>query len=87
MPSGDVSLAARRRSTKFRRSMLERFDEVILEIAGAVGLRPEADPAGHRRAQHRIVGGDQVRVGRAFPARRRLGADTASVLEEFGIAC
>ena len=54
---------------------LLRAHDVVLEIAGAVGLRPEADLAGHRRAEHRVVCRKQVRIRRASPARDGLAAE------------
>jgi hypothetical protein len=56
-------------------ALLASHDE-ILEVAGAVALGPEAHTAGHRRAKHRVVGGEEVRVRRvAVAARTRLPAE------------
>src|SRR5262245_31998087 len=39
-------------------------DEVILEVTRAVGLGPETDTTFDRRPQHRVVLGNEIRVGR-----------------------
>ena len=49
---------------------LLRADDEILEVAGAVGLRPQPDSARHRRAQHRVVVREQIGIRRrVVPSR------------------
>src|SRR3954464_9683178 len=45
-------------------------DRVILEVTGAVCLRPQADVAGYGRAQHRVVFGEEVGIRRGAVASR-----------------
>src|SRR5436305_1814924 len=43
-------------------SPLLRADNVVFEITGGVGLRPQPDFAIHRRLQHRVVLHEQIRT-------------------------
>src|SRR5262245_4147035 len=47
-----------------------RDDDVVLEIAGAVGLRPQADAPGQRRPQDRVLLRVEVGGGRRTVASR-----------------
>src|SRR5437870_5160164 len=57
------------------RCSLLRRDHVILEVAGAVGLRPEADLAVDRRAEYGVVLREEVFMRQTSAARLRLGAE------------
>src|SRR5262249_17146035 len=58
-----LSASAAPGHTEERTLPLPHGDHVILEVARAVGLRPQANPARHWWLQHGIVCGDQVRIG------------------------
>src|SRR5262245_56155778 len=45
-----------------------RADDEVFEVTRAVGLRPEPHLAGDRRLQHRVVGGEEIRVRRRATA-------------------
>src|SRR4051812_14613307 len=60
--SSTCSVTARARAEAELRSL--RADCVVFEIAGRVGLRPESDLAGDRRAKDRIVRGEEIGVRR-----------------------
>src|SRR5437016_2120574 len=47
----------------------------MLEVARAVGLGPQPDPARHRRTQYRIVDGEEIWIRRSFLARYRFRAE------------
>src|SRR3954466_8399249 len=47
---------------------------IVLEVAGAVGLRPKPHLAGHGWTQNRIVRGIQIRVRRTASSGNRLAA-------------
>src|SRR4051812_13156006 len=57
-------------------SQLLRRNDVVLEIAGRIGLGPEADAAADRRSQHCVVLGEEIGIGgRAAAPRSRRGAE------------
>src|SRR5262249_48346637 len=62
-------------SRAWRRNTLPRRNDVVLEVARAIGLGPKPDLAHDRRPQYRIVRRVQVRRRRALSSRRRLAAE------------
>src|SRR3954447_19869326 len=59
-----ITHADTRTNTLLTIELLLGADHVILEIAGAVGLGPEANAPLHGRTQHRVVLGKQIGVRR-----------------------
>src|SRR5690242_13499783 len=55
-------------TTSFFSMTLLRTDDVIFEITGAVGFRPQTDAAVDRWAQNRVVLRKKVRIGRRIVA-------------------